>query len=209
MSLPRMTHLLAMVTVAFSGLAFAADQYNVVWDSPSDGPYGSMPIGNGDIGLNVWVEEGGDLLFYISKTDSWSENNRLLKLGHIRVKLTPNPFRKRLPFRQELKLSQGEIGITAGPDDARVELRIWVDAHHSVVNMEAQGQQSFRIRASLETWRNEVREPTPWMRHDKIPRTTAIGDAFNVLPPEHPHTPPGRILVYPDVVVDGLTDQVM
>ena len=78
------------------------DEYNVVWDSPSQNPYESMPIGNGDIGLNVWIEEAGDLLFYISKTDSWSENNRLLKLGRIRVKLTPNPFREGLPFCQEL-----------------------------------------------------------------------------------------------------------
>ena len=75
--------------------------------------------------------------------------------------------------------------------------------------VEAQGQEPFAIRASLETWRNEVREPTHWMRWDKIPRSTTIGDAFNVLPDEHPHTPPGKTIVYPDVVVDGLTDQVM
>jgi hypothetical protein len=33
------------------------DQYNVVWDSPSRDASGSMPIGNGDLGANVWVEE--------------------------------------------------------------------------------------------------------------------------------------------------------
>ncbi len=33
--------------------------------------FASMPLGNGDIGLNVWVDPGGDLLFYISKTDAW------------------------------------------------------------------------------------------------------------------------------------------
>jgi len=32
-----------------------------------------MPLGNGDIGLNVWTEPGGDLLFYISKTDAWGD----------------------------------------------------------------------------------------------------------------------------------------
>ena len=37
------------------------DDYNVVWDSPSKDAAGSMPIGNGDICLNVWIEEGGDL----------------------------------------------------------------------------------------------------------------------------------------------------
>jgi len=36
-------------------------RYNVVWDSPSADYNGSMPLGNGDIGLNVWVEGSGDL----------------------------------------------------------------------------------------------------------------------------------------------------
>lgn len=38
---------------------------NVVWDSPSANAIGSMPIGNGDMGLNAWVEPSGDLLFAV------------------------------------------------------------------------------------------------------------------------------------------------
>jgi len=53
------------------------DQYNPVWESPCEFASGSMPPGNGDIGVNAWVEESGDLLFYIGKTDTWSENGRL------------------------------------------------------------------------------------------------------------------------------------
>ena len=34
------------------------NEYDVVWNSPSKDASGSMPLGNGDIGLNVWVEEG-------------------------------------------------------------------------------------------------------------------------------------------------------
>ena len=41
------------------------DQYNVVWDSPSEDSTGSMPLGNGEIALNAWVEPNGDLVFYI------------------------------------------------------------------------------------------------------------------------------------------------
>jgi hypothetical protein len=55
------------------------------WTTPSKNSSGSMPLGNGDIGLNVWVEEGGDLLLYIGKCDSWDENGRLLKLGRLRT----------------------------------------------------------------------------------------------------------------------------
>ena len=65
---------------------------DVVWTTPSNDSTGSMPIGNGDIGANVWVAQNGDLVFYLSKTDAWSENARLLKLGKVRVALTPNPF---------------------------------------------------------------------------------------------------------------------
>ena len=32
------------------------DSYKIVWDSQSADARGSMPIGAGNIGLNVWVE---------------------------------------------------------------------------------------------------------------------------------------------------------
>jgi hypothetical protein len=79
---------------------------------------------NGDIGLNVWVEENGDLLFYISKTDSWSENGSLLKLGRVRVRLSPNPFERGLPFQQKLKLHESEIEVVAGPKNSENQLKI-------------------------------------------------------------------------------------
>ena len=31
------------------------DRYNVVWRTPSRDSSGSMPLGSGDIGLNLWV----------------------------------------------------------------------------------------------------------------------------------------------------------
>ena len=68
------------------------DRYDVIWDTPSTDAMGSMPLGNGDIGLNVWVEQDGDLRFYISKVGAWSERARLLKIGRVRVQFTPNPF---------------------------------------------------------------------------------------------------------------------
>jgi hypothetical protein len=34
-------------------------RYDVVWTTASHDASGSMPIGNGEVGLNVWVEEGG------------------------------------------------------------------------------------------------------------------------------------------------------
>ncbi|MEI6645923.1 MAG: DUF5703 domain-containing protein [bacterium] len=40
------------------------DKFNVVWTSPSKDYNGSMPIGNGELAANVWVEPSGDLIFY-------------------------------------------------------------------------------------------------------------------------------------------------
>ena len=127
------------------------DRYNVVWDSPSETPAGSMPIGNGEVGLNVWVEANGDLVFYISRTDAWSECNRLLKLGRIRIHLSPGPLIKGATFRQELKLRDGQIEITAG--DAT--LHVFVDAGSPVIHITGSGTVPRTIAATLENWRTE------------------------------------------------------
>ena len=36
--------------------ARAEDPRNVIWESPGTGANGSMPLGNGEVGLNLWVE---------------------------------------------------------------------------------------------------------------------------------------------------------
>ena len=140
-------------------LASVSD-YNVVWNSPSANYYGSMPIGNGDIGANVWVEDGGDLLFYISKTDSWSENARLLKLGKIRVRLSPNPFEKGCTFRQELDLENGLITIKSSTDSPTnsVDLRFWIDANNPVIRITASMSAETNVEVMLEHWRTERKQ---------------------------------------------------
>ena len=80
--------LLALLTSA----AQAADSYNVVWDSPSTDAHGSMPLGNGDIGLNAWAQADGTIHLLISKTDAWDDNSRLVKVGEVVVHFDPNPF---------------------------------------------------------------------------------------------------------------------
>jgi hypothetical protein len=129
------------------------DSYDVQWTTPSRDSSGSMPIGNGDIGLNVWVEADGDLLFYVSKSDAWSGEGRLLKLGRVRVSLEPNPFAAGLPFRQTLRLREGRIEIAAGPEGRQVTLQVWVEAQRPVVHVEADGQEPFVMQTKLEVWR--------------------------------------------------------
>lgn len=184
------------------------DEYNVIWNSPSKNSSGSMPIGNGDIGLNLWVEENGDLLFYIGKTDSWSENARLLKLGRIRIKLSPNPFVKGLPFRQELKLRHGEIEISAGPKDSPVTIRIWVDALEPVIRVEAEGREKFDVQASLEVWRTCKRKLEFDLALYPHNQEIAFSDTYNRGFGDGSESGIDTI-VYPDVVVTEQNDRVI
>ncbi len=85
-------------------------QYNVVWTTPSDDSFGSMPLGNGDIGLNVWVEKNGDLLFYISKVDAFDAGHLLPKLGRIRIKTEPALSVEK--FKQTLSLIDASILVS-------------------------------------------------------------------------------------------------
>jgi hypothetical protein len=134
------------------------DSYNVVWTSPSKDAHGSMPLGNGDIGINAWVEPSGDLVFYISKTDAWDENDRLCKVGRVRVKFDP-PLAVKDGFRQELKLREGVIEI-AGKG---VQMRLWVDANQPVVRLEAESAEAVNCQATVELWRLRER---PFGRKD-------------------------------------------
>lgn len=151
-----------------------------------------MPLGNGDIGLNLWVEEGGDLLFYISKTDAWDEHARLLKLGRVRVRFSPNPFAKGLPFRQELKLRQGEIEIRAGEKEAAIAIRTSVDANHPVIRVEAVGERPFTAEARLEVWRDAARPLS-------AEEANGVDRFARDLPPA----------TYPDVVLRGETHRIV
>ena len=159
------------------------DGCNVVWDSPSKDSGGSMPLGNGDIGLNAWVEENGDLLFFISKTDSWTDSGRLVKLGQVRVKFDP-PLAVKESFRQELKLREGCIEVRGklsvisnqlsvdrnrapGSDNQTSAtdhrspitddffLRLWVDANRPVIHIEGESMQDIQAQVGLSVWRTK------------------------------------------------------
>jgi len=130
---------------------------SLIWDTPSKDSSGSMPLGNGDIGLNVWVEENGDLLFYLSKTDAWDENARLLKLGRIRVALSPNPFITGATFRQELDLNNGCIRISSAINQQPLSVLLWVDANRPVVRVGIDSITAIDVRVTLEVWRTTKR----------------------------------------------------
>ena len=148
--------------LALSAVAQAADDakphytapYNVVWTSPSHDSAGSMPLGNGQVGINLWVEEDGDLRFYISRNDSFTEVSRLVKVGGVRISLDPNPFKKRMPFRQVLHLADGTCEIVAGDEACRTSITIFVDSHSPVICVIGESKASpVKVKATAEVWR--------------------------------------------------------
>lgn len=131
------------------------DSYNTVWKSPSEDCHGSMPLGNGDIGLNAWVEPDGDLLFYISKTDAWGDNARLLKVGRVRISVEPSPLKSSTPFRQVLRLRSGTMVARFGEGKRATTLRLWVDANHPLIHVKIHGPKPSTATAHIELWRTE------------------------------------------------------
>ena len=182
---------LAGVLSASAAPERAPTDYNVVWDSPSANALGSMPIGNGDVGINAWVEPSGDLIFYVSKTDAWDENGRLCKIGRVRVTFDP-PLPVTNGFRQELKLRDGVIDIAAGG----VRLALWVDANAPAVRLEAEAATPIGCRAAVELWRRRSR---PFGADDDSHSGKGLKDAtspLRILPDTVVTTDPARVVWY-------------
>ena len=70
----------------------SAREARLMWTEPGVSSADSVPLGNGDIGMNVWNEADGSISFYISKTDAWDGKAELVKVGKLRLQLTPTPL---------------------------------------------------------------------------------------------------------------------
>ncbi len=172
---------------------------SLIWTSPSQDSRGSMPIGNGELGANVWVEENGDLLFYLSRTDAWSENCRLLKLGKVRVTLMPNPFQKGGRFSQTLDVERGEILIRFKTAEQDAAIRFAVDALHPVVTVDIDSKQPVEACVSLEPWRTQRRELKGAEAHSAYGLLPAGDESVEVTP----------IIVEPDRIMAGQKNSVI
>jgi alpha-L-fucosidase 2 len=164
---------LGTISASASGHPFVA-QNDVQWTTLGQNENDSMPIGNGDLAANVWTEQNGDLLLLVSKADAWTGLGKLVKLGRVRIHLTPNPFVSGANFMQTLLLENGSIEIKSGTNS----LLVWVDANHPVIHVEAKLDHPVTLEAKLELWRTQTHpydEPSPdkgglfEMGHHSIP----------------------------------------
>jgi len=163
------------------------DAENVIWNSPSLDSHGSMPLGNGQTVLNVWVEKGtGDLMILLARSDSLSEICRFLKLGRLRVHIDGNPLAG-ADFKQELILREGRIQISGGG----VALSVLVDAEAQVVHImgtNLKAGKPLSVSAKIENWRDADRQlpaaekVASWTTHDAPFPLIESGDRFSPSP---------------------------
>ena len=124
------------------------------WRTPSRNSSESMPCGGGDVGMNVWVEQG-DVLFYLSRSGCFDENNTLLKLGRFRIH-TSKPLNMQ-SFRQQLVLHDGYCQVT----DGQQWIQIWADVYKPVVHVEVSiEKEKCDVEVSYESWRTHDHELT-------------------------------------------------
>lgn len=126
-------------------------QQNVIWNTQSQNSSESMPIGGGDIGLNLWVEKG-EVYLYLSRSGTFDENNTLLKLGRVKLKFSSDPFEGKT-FKQQLILKDGYAQI----DGSDIQIKVWVDVFNPVIHVDVKSKKKITTEASYESWRFEDR----------------------------------------------------
>ncbi len=147
---------LSLLSVSCNYCGSEVSKYDLVWDTPSLDASGSMPIGNGEVGTNVWVEPNGDLVFYISRTDSWNETGELYKLGRVRVSFNPSIISGD-GFSQVLDLADGCIRLHG----AGTDLSFWIDSEQPVIRIAGSSKEGVSITAKAEVWRDRQERITP------------------------------------------------
>lgn len=138
--------------------------YNVQFKGQSENGLGSMPIGNGDIGANVWVDPTGILNILISKTDAYSEIGRLLKIGKITLKITPNIL-DATEYTQTLKVQEGVILIEARKGSQKINVSCYIDANQPMINIEGNSNTPIQVEVENKMWRTTSTPLLGFERH--------------------------------------------
>jgi hypothetical protein len=92
----------------------------------------------------------------VSKSGSFDENNALLKLGRVKVKLSPNPFAGNT-FKQELVLREGYVKIAGANGPLSATVNVWIDIIPSI-HVDISSNRKIAAEASYESWRYRDRE---------------------------------------------------
>ncbi|MBE5765793.1 MAG: hypothetical protein E7335_01265 [Clostridiales bacterium] len=112
----------------------------------------SIPLGNGEIGANVWIEEDGALRLLFSRSDAWSEACRLIKTGMFTLSVSPNPFADGAEFY--FSLADATLYIRSETS----EIRLYMDANAPCLRLSAEFSQPVSVRFAPLNYRDRSYE---------------------------------------------------
>ena len=182
----RILYLVSVVSLAYSMPMLAqsdvVNKFSIEWNTPSQNASGSMPIGNGEVGANVWMEENGNMVFYLARTDAFSENSSLYKLGRIRVSTFPKL--EGAEFHQFLNLEEGKIEVEMKKGGKKLSLDFLVDSESPVAYIKGESTYPVSVTVSSEIWRTQTRlipknELTPFYR--ACPRDSLVMEYADIV----------------------------
>jgi hypothetical protein len=145
-------------------LANEVDKYNFTFDTLGINAHDCMPLGNGDISLNVWTYPNGDVGLLIGKLNAYSQTGdglgpnscfSLRKIGQVRISLEPSIFKEAADagtYKQTLVLSEAAIHIGDGDS----ELKVWVDKNRSVIHTELSANRKVIMTVKNDSWRTHT-----------------------------------------------------
>ena len=136
--------------------AYCPSTYDVDWTSPSTLESQSMPLGNGDLALSVWVNASdGSLQYYAQPSSSFDENGQLLKLirGRISFNLDTSSPPRFSSFHHHLHIANASQTISFQSGQLSVFAVIYVDRYHQVVRFHIQTSPPSMVSNSIEMWR--------------------------------------------------------
>lgn len=114
----------------------------------------SIPLGNGDLGANVWADDDA-ICILLSKTDAFSRLHRILKTGFLKLHFPTGVLTERLSFH--LVLNEGILKI----ENENICMQIYADAFVPVYKIEVTGKYADALRLEIVNYRDKPEQITP------------------------------------------------
>ena len=134
------------------------EAYNPRWTGVGGSDRASVPLGNGELCSNVWVQRDG-IHLYLARSDAISELDRTLKLGEFVVTLDPNPFEDGT-VRQELNLRDGSFHVSAEGPFGSVRVVVLIDSESDAAIIRITSRRSLNAQLETRTWRIDNNDAT-------------------------------------------------
>lgn len=157
------------------------NEYIVEWNELGNSSRDSMPLGNGSVGINLWTEQNGTVVFYIASSDALDEYCRIIKLGKVIIS-----FNKDIlcggNFIQRLDMKNGNIIIK---NDTAL-ITVWISEGLNNIFVDIKSNVPVKAFAKAELWRLSEYE-----------YAAQVGDVYKNLTGEDPR----KTIVSPDTIL--------